>query len=81
MQVVSLKLPDDLALRLDAETRRRHISKSEFIRVCIEATVNQEMAVADGPSVYDCARDLCGKQRGGPKDLATNPEHLKGFGQ
>ena len=32
-------------------------------------------------SCYDLARDLAGKVKGLPKDLATNPAYLKGFGQ
>jgi hypothetical protein len=34
-----------------------------------------------GVSCYDLARDLAGKVKGLPKDPATNPAHLKGFGQ
>jgi hypothetical protein len=32
-------------------------------------------------SCYDLARDLAGKVKGLPRDLATNPAYLKGFGQ
>jgi hypothetical protein len=34
-----------------------------------------------GVSCYDLARDLAGKVKGLPKDLATNPAYLKGYGQ
>jgi hypothetical protein len=32
-------------------------------------------------SCYDLARDLAAKVKGLPRDLATNPAYLKGFGQ
>jgi hypothetical protein len=32
-------------------------------------------------SAFDLVTHLCGSIKGGPEDLATNPECLKGFGQ
>ena len=32
-------------------------------------------------SCYDLARDLAGKVKGLPTDLADNPKHMKGFGE
>ena len=30
---------------------------------------------------YDLVKHLCGSLKGGPTDLATNPEYMKGFGE
>ena len=32
-------------------------------------------------TAYDVIKHLIGKSRGGPADLATNPEHLDDYGQ
>jgi hypothetical protein len=42
-----------------------------------------ERAVGEGPgneSVYDLLQDLKGVGEG-PKDLASNPKHMRGFGR
>jgi hypothetical protein len=36
---------------------------------------------AGAPSCYDLSRDLAGKIKGLPKDLADNPKYMDGFGQ
>ena len=38
-------------------------------------------ANAKQPSCYDLARDLAGSIKGLPRDIATNPKYMEGFGE
>lgn len=80
MNTISLKLPDRLLERLEEESRARGTTKSSLVRECLEKALDAR--VADGKaSCYDLARDLAGSLKGLPRDLATNPKHLEGFGR
>jgi Arc/MetJ-type ribon-helix-helix transcriptional regulator len=80
MQTISLKLPDVLLRELESEARLRRVTKSELVRASLEKALTKGREGA-GVSCYDLARDLAGKVKGLPRDLATNPAYLKGFGQ
>lgn len=80
VQTISLKLPEVLLRQLESEARARRITKSELVRASLEKAL-AEGSEGKGGSCYDLARDLAGKLRGLPRDLATNPAYLKGFGQ
>jgi predicted DNA-binding protein len=79
MVTISLKVPDELARRIEAEARSRHISKSAVVRECLERSLETSGKVQ--PSFYDLAKDLCGTVKSGVPDLATNPKYLEGFGE
>ncbi len=79
MSTVSLKLPDALHRRLAATATRSRRSKSAIIREALERYLD-EVEPAPAGSVYDLLRDLIGSVEG-PKDLSTNPRHLKGLGK
>ena len=77
MTTVSLKLPKELAARLNAEARKRGVSRSAFIRNVLGAFLTK-------PHVGGCVADLAGDLVGsveGPRDLSSNPKHLDGFGE
>ena len=80
MNTISLKLPDRLLERLEAESCARGTTKSSLVRDCLEKALNARPA-GDQASCYDLASDLAGTLQGLPSDLATNPKHMKGFGQ
>lgn len=81
MSTLSLKLPDSLLLRLDQESRQRRMTKSAFVRAALERELEPPQT-AKGASCYDLARDLAGSiKKRLPKDLATNPKHMEGFGR
>ncbi len=80
MKTISLKLPDTLLARLEEEARVRRITKSELVREGIERVLDGNR-VAEEASCYNLGRDLAGSLKGLPADLATNPDHLEGFGQ
>ena len=80
MNTISLKLPDHLLELLEEESRRRRTTKSSLVRECLEKTLAAH--APDGKaSCYDLARDLAGSVKGLPRDLATHPKYLEGFGR
>jgi hypothetical protein len=80
MQTISLKLPDALLRQLESEARVRRVTKSHVVRASLEKALAEPKA-GKRASCYDLARDLAGKLKGLPEDLATNPAYMKGFGQ
>lgn len=79
MVTLTVKLPDALAAKLEALVRRRGQRRSEIVREAIERAV-EEGPEGSEPSVYDLLHDLIQPSKG-PKDLATNPKHMRGFGR
>ena len=80
MQTISLKPPHAIFRKLESEARRRRVTNSHLVRSTMEKAL---AASKEGARVscYNLARDLAGKVKRLPKDLATNPAYLKGFGQ
>jgi predicted transcriptional regulator len=79
MTTISLKLPESVAERLEAEARARQKPKSALVREFIERGLND----ANGkrrPSFHQLAKDKCGRFAG-PRDLSTNPKYMEGFGE
>ena len=79
MVTITMKLPESLAARLEQEAKRRKTTKSELVRQCVELALAGSPS-GTPPSFHDLAQDKCGCMRG-PRDLATNPRYLEGFGQ
>lgn len=76
MKTLTVKLPDDLAGQIEAESRQRKVSKSDIVR---------ERLVAAQPmqtSSLDDIADLIGSVKGLPADLSANKKkYLKaGYG-
>jgi Ribbon-helix-helix protein, copG family len=81
-ETLTLKLPESLAKALLRASQREQISKSELVRRVIAAHLGRSQRdVGALPSLLDRADDLVGCFDGGPKDLASNPRHLAGFGK
>ena len=80
MKTISLKLPDDLLTQLDNEARARRVTKSRVVRESLELALHTN-AKSKKASCYDLARDLAGKLKGLPEDLAENPKYMEGFGE
>jgi predicted transcriptional regulator len=79
MKSVSLKLPDDLNAKLEQVSRERGAAKSDVVRDALDAyfagqTNGRQLSCAD------LAAEIIGSVTG-PVDLATNPKHMRGFGQ
>ncbi len=80
MQTISLKLPDSLLAQLKKESRLRRMNKSELVRTALERELSPKK-VKRKTSCYDLAHDLAGSIKGLPKDIATNPKYMEGFGE
>ncbi|HEY2574399.1 MAG TPA: ribbon-helix-helix protein, CopG family [Verrucomicrobiaceae bacterium] len=80
MRTISLKLPDALLSLLERESRERRASKSALVRAALERELSAP-PLKGKASCYDLARDLAGVVKRLPKDLATNPKNLEGFGR
>ena len=77
MTTITCKISEKLNAHLEALARRRRVSKSAILRQALE---NKLSARAAAPSAYDLVKHLCATLRG-PKDLSTNPKHMRGFGE
>ncbi len=79
MTTITCKVSEKLNAHLEALARRRCTSKSAILREALE-NKTKASARSAAPSAYDLVKHLCGSLRG-PKDLSTNPRHLRGFGE
>jgi predicted DNA-binding protein len=75
MQTLTLKLPDELADRLNRQARNLNRPKSEIARQALAAHLNGEMKFE---SLLDRAGDLVGKYAGSKH--SSDKRNLKGFG-
>ncbi len=78
MITISLKLPQDLAIRLEDRARADQKPKSALVREFIERGLSD--ASGRPTSFHDLAKARCGKGRSGVRDLATHKRHLDGYG-
>ena len=80
MITITCKIPETLDAELEAVAERRGVSKSKVVRESIEASL-PEQKKRSGLSAYDVMKQACGIIKNGPRDLATHPRHMKGFGR
>ncbi|MFT3792234.1 MAG: CopG family transcriptional regulator [Rudaea sp.] len=78
---MTIKLPGDLDDAIASASAQERISKSALVRRALEAYLAQRKSGTPFVSVLDKAGDLVGCFEGGPKDLASNPRHMAGFGK
>jgi hypothetical protein len=79
MKVLTVKVPEELDLKLTAVAARRRESKSALIRAALDHIVKSSEAITPN-SCLDLAKDLIGSVEG-PADLSYNKKHLKGYGR
>jgi hypothetical protein len=79
MKTLTVKVSEELDLKLAALAKKMGESKSNLIRSAIEHIVTSNHAMAAN-SCLDLARDLVGSVEG-PPDLSQNKKHLAGYGQ
>ena len=78
MKAMSLKLPDEIDARLKAHARAKGKTTSELTREALSRYLGHE---GDSrASCLDLVRDLVGTADG-PGDLASNKEHMRGYGR
>jgi len=80
MTTITVKLPEELELRLQVAAKRRRTSRSEVIRQLVEQGLRTTRR-AEAGSCYELAKDLCGSVKGAPRDLSTNKRYLQEFGK
>ena len=74
MRTVTVKLPEEVFQKVSRSAARRRVSKSEIIREALSARETP------GESLYSRIEDLVFDGAGIPRDLSSNPQHLKGYG-
>ena len=80
MTTITCKVSEKLAAQLDTLARAERRSKSALVREALEDRLKAKRR--RGPVMAcDLVKHLCGSIKGGPSDLATNPAHMKGFGE
>ena len=80
MGTVSVKLPSELAARLDAAVTKRRTTRSRYLRAIIESHLDRSADDQRG-SAFARAGKLVGGLESAPADLSTNPKYLKGYGR
>ncbi len=80
MTTVTCKMPEALAEQLTELAHREHRSRSAVLREALEQRL-RKVGRKQPISALSLVKHLVGAQPGGPSDLSTNPEHMRGFGE
>lgn len=72
MKTITVRLPQSLAAAIEAESRRRKISKSDVVRERLERAAP---AAAEANSPAYAIADLIGSVDGLPADLSARKKH------
>ncbi len=77
MKTLTVRLPESLVAQIEAESRRRKLSKSDVIRERLAGTEGSRAQ----PASLDAIADLVGSVDGLPRDLsARTKKYLKSTG-
>jgi predicted DNA-binding protein len=79
MRTLTVKVPEELDLKLAAVAKKMRESKSNLIRTAIENIVASSEDITPN-SCLDLAKDLIGSVEG-PRDLSHNKKYFKGYGR
>ena len=79
MKTISVKIPEELGIKLTAVAAKRRESKSALIRAALDQIVESSETITPN-SCLDLAKDLIGSVEG-PADLSYNKKYLKGYGR
>ena len=78
MKTLTVRLPEALVAQIEAESRRRKLSKSDVVR---ERLTAGEGARRQQPALLDAIADVVGSVDGLPRDLSTRTKtYLKSTG-
>jgi Arc/MetJ-type ribon-helix-helix transcriptional regulator len=80
MTTITCKVPEKLAAQLEAVARTERCSKSDVVREALEERFKAKRR-RGRVTAFDLVKHLCGSIKGGPRDLATNPKYMDGFGE
>jgi hypothetical protein len=77
MKTLTVRLPEALVAQIEAESRRRKLSKSDIVR----ERLSRSDAEPPRPETFDAIADLVGSVDGLPSDLGARTKHyLKATG-
>lgn len=77
----TVELPDDLYRRAKAAAALRGQKFKELVEEGLRRVLEAPEGERARPRLADLMRDACGVVDSGIPDLASNPEHLGGFGR
>ena len=78
MKTLTVRLPEALVAQIEAESRKRKLSKSDVVR---ERLRRAGPAAGEFPASYLAIADLIGSVKSGPADRSTRVKHyLKSTG-
>jgi Arc/MetJ-type ribon-helix-helix transcriptional regulator len=78
MKTLTVRLPEALVAQIDAESRRRRLSKSDVVRERLAGIVKSRRR---RPALLDAIADVVGSVDGLPRDLsARTKKYLKSTG-
>ena len=77
MKTLTLRIDESLDSWLSGEAKRLGRTKSELARQALLEQRGREKRL----SLHDRMKDVCGIIRSAPRDFATNPKHMEGFGR
>ncbi len=78
MKVLTLKIPPGLDTQLESYARNQNMSKSQVIRIALDEYFSKDQNQSSGSAV-ELSADLAGSVEA-PSDLASNKDHLQGYG-
>ena len=81
MKRLTVRLPEALVSEIEAESRKRMISKSDVVR---ERLTTSGKAPRSRPADYESIADLVGSVHGLPPDLSARKKHylkVTGYGR
>jgi hypothetical protein len=81
MPTISLKVSEETAAYLTAESKRLRVSKSRILREAIEERRRKSKSKKAKPSLYDRMKGGIGCIDSGVTDLSTNKKYMEGFGK
>jgi len=77
----TVELPDDLYRRAKAEAALRCSKLKDLIEEGLRLVLEGPRKTPQPPSLTGLMKGACGVVDSAVPDLASNPEHLKGFGR
>jgi len=78
MKTLAVRLPESLVVEIDAESRKRKLSKSDIVRERLQAGPKRRQPRS---ALLDSIADLIGSVEGLPEDLSARRKHyLKSTG-
>ena len=75
---LTLKVPQEMARKLEAVAKSKRVPKSQIMREAIDALLLQEKVK---PSLLDRMKNRIGCITSNEGDLSVNPKRMEGYGQ